>query len=53
MKIYDLTKALWMLNGQQLIHDIIKIQHGIITMDDGTEYYLEDLIDEYNKEYGE
>ena len=39
MSIEDLTKALWMLNGQQLIHEIVKIQFGIITMDDGTEYY--------------
>lgn len=53
MNVEDLTKAMWMLNGDSSITaEISKIQFGVISMTDGTEYYLEDLVAAYDKEYG-
>lgn len=53
MWIEDVTKALWMLNGEQLIDLIEYISNGIIKMTSGTIYTISELVEAYNKEYGE
>ena len=52
MWIEDLTKALWMLNGQQLIDLVDHISNNVIVMTSGTTYSVSELVEEYNKEYG-
>lgn len=56
MKIEDLTKAFWMLNGEwnpaQLTVEKVT-EDGLIYMSNGTYRLIAELVEEYNREYGE
>ncbi len=53
MWIEDLTKALWILNGDPLKWTccIEKISDGIITMTSGQKFSVAALVEKYNSEY--
>lgn len=52
MWIEDLTKALWMLNGLQLINLVQEIKDNVIVMTNGDVYSVIDLRNAYDEEYG-
>ena len=52
MDITDVTKALWQLNGLQLIDKIEYIADDVIAMTSGATYLVSELAADYNKEYG-
>ena len=51
MDIMDLTKAMWQLNGQQLIDQVEYIADDVIAMTSGATYLVSELASEYDKEY--
>ena len=54
MWIEDLTKALWELNAKDIAWTtcVEKIQDNIIYLSNGTTYTVQELVQEYNDEYG-
>lgn len=52
MDISDITKAMWQLNGLQLIDKVEYIADDVIAMTSGTTYLVSELAADYDKEYG-
>lgn len=54
MWIEELTKALWVLNGDKVkwMCCVRKIENNIIYMTNGVTFYIPDLAKQYDKEYG-
>lgn len=52
MDISDITKALWQLNGMQLIDKIDYIADDVIAMTSGATYLVSELAIDYDREYG-
>lgn len=54
MWIEDLTKALWVLNGDKVkwMCCVWKIENDIIYMTNSATFYIPDLVAKYDKEHG-
>jgi len=54
MKVEDVTKAMWVINGDPFLSQqtIVRIDDGYVSFGNGKTYTIQELVEVYDEEYG-